>query len=845
MPLAAGSRLGPYEILAPLGVGGMGEVYRARDTRLGREVAVKVLPEAFFGHPERVKRFEKEARAASALNHPNIVTIYDIGSSNAISYIAMELVEGTTLRELLTDGALPVRKLLAIGAQVAEGLAKAHESGIVHRDLKPENVMVTKDGFAKILDFGLAKLTQPEDSGPATQAPTVSGGTEPGIVVGTVAYMSPEQALGKALDFRSDQFSFGSMLYEMATGKKAFARASGPETMTAIIREEAPAIGPSIPVALRWILDRCLAKDSEERYAATRDLARDFARFKDGISQTSGQSAAPATISTRWKWLLPAGIALAAGLGLALVLSRPHEAELPVYRALTFRRGTLHGARFAPDGQTVVYAAAWQGGRLQLFSTRTDSTEYTTLPHPGADLLSISSSGKLALLDRSDLFRTTLSEAALAGGAARPTLEGDIEAADWAPGGEGDRLAVAREGRLEFPVGKVLYDPGPGKSIRSPRFSPDGKSIAFIEELGGLNAISVVDLAGHKRVLSKGWESTPSLAWHPSTREIWFSAREVAGFGVINLHAISMSGRHRVVARGPLLLILEDIAPDGRVLLRSDDWPTVMMCLPPGASQEVDLTWLDFSLGRDLSDDGRTLLFEERGGGAGAKGAVFIRKTDGAAAVRLGEGDAESLSPDQKWVLSGRREGLVLLPTGAGQPRTLATPGLEVEGTWAVFFLDGRRILFTGNAPGHDPRVFVQDLVGGAPRPITPEGFVSHIVSPDGTVAVCRRVKDRKAYLFPVEGGEPRLLAGIASDDGIARFDAKGESLFLISLFFPLRIERYDVASGRREPWKTIELTDPAGVAGIEGVQLTPDGKSYAYTFMRRLSRLYVVEGLK
>ncbi|HEY7574511.1 MAG TPA: serine/threonine-protein kinase, partial [Thermoanaerobaculia bacterium] len=243
MTLAAGTRLGPYEILSPLGAGGMGEVYRARDTRLGRDVAVKVLPAELSADAGRLRRFEKEAQSASSLNHPNIITVYDIGTAGATAYLAMELVNGVTLRQAVATGALPQKKLLAVAAQIAEGLAKAHGAGIVHRDLKPENVMVTKDGIAKILDFGLAKLTQPEDGSGTTQAPTVSGGTQPGKVVGTVAYMSPEQTLGMPLDFRSDQFSFGSILYEMATGKRAFERGTTAETLTAIIREEPAPVG--------------------------------------------------------------------------------------------------------------------------------------------------------------------------------------------------------------------------------------------------------------------------------------------------------------------------------------------------------------------------------------------------------------------------------------------------------------------------------------------------------------------------------------------------------------------------------------------------------------------------
>jgi len=270
MTLSAGTRLGPYEIVGPIGRGGMGEVYRARDTRLGREIAVKVLPDAVASNPERLSRFEREARSASALNHPNIVTIHDIGSADSVSYIAMELVNGESLREVLAEGALPVRRLLQIGAQVAEGLAKAHAAGIVHRDLKPENVMVTEDGLVKILDFGLAKLTQAEGSGSgSTQAPTVSGGTEVGVILGTVGYMSPEQATGGVIDFRSDQFSLGSIFYEMATGRRPFQRASAPQTLAAIVQEEPEpiaAVNPKIPAPLRWIIERCLAKEPRNRY---------------------------------------------------------------------------------------------------------------------------------------------------------------------------------------------------------------------------------------------------------------------------------------------------------------------------------------------------------------------------------------------------------------------------------------------------------------------------------------------------------------------------------------------------------------------------------------------------
>ena len=845
MTIPAGTLLGPYEILSPLGAGGMGEVYRAQDTRLGREVAVKVLPSGVSTDADRLRRFEKEARSASSLNHPNVVTVYDIGESGGISYIAMEFVDGRTLRELLAEGAVPTKKLLGIAAQMADGLARAHGAGIVHRDLKPENVMVRKDGFVKILDFGLAKLTQVEaPEAEETHGPTLTAGTEAGVVMGTVGYMSPEQALGKVLDFRSDQFAFGSIVYEMATGRRAFQRHSAPETMAAIIREEPEPIAaaaPATPTPLCWFVERCLAKDPEERYASTRDLARDLARLRDGISQGSLAGAAPAaapTGSRSRRWLLWAAVALGVAAAIAAAAMWQRVEQPPTFRALTFRRGSMGGARFGPDGQTVIYAASWQGKPIQLYSTRSDSTESTALQLPSADLLAVSATGKMAIrMDRDT--GPVVAEVSLAGGTPRELFEDDLQV-DYSPAG--DRMLIARNGKLEYPVGKVLYDPGADRDVQMPRFSPDGHWIAFIEHSRNRASIVVVDLAGKKRTLSEGWETTTSLAWNPRTGEVWFSAREFASFGVVNLQAVSLSGRHRVVARGPLLLLIQDIAPDGRVLLRADDWTETTMGLAPAAAKESDLTWFDDSLVADLSADGQKLLFTEGGIAEGANSAVSLRKTEGSPAVRLGEGIAQALSPDGKWAITKRGKELVLLPTGAGEPKTLAIPGLEVDNPG--WFPDGKNIFYNASAPGKLIRLYEQDVAGGAPRPIGPEGFFGRAISPDGKfIAVLNQ--DRAPFLLPVEGGEPRPLPGGRLDGRVLRFDAAGTGLFLASLDAPLKITRYDIASGRREPWREITVADSAGFVQFNRIVLTPDGKSYAYTFFRSLSRLYVVQGLK
>jgi eukaryotic-like serine/threonine-protein kinase len=359
----------------------MGEVWRARDTRLQREVAIKVLPGEFAADAGRLKRFEKEARSASALNHPNIVTIYDIGQSDSISYIAMELVEGKTLRELLHVGSLPIKRVLGIAAQVADGLARAHEAGIVHRDLKPENLMVTKDGLVKILDFGLAKLTHTGvESGEGTNIPTETG-TGAGVVLGTVGYMSPEQASGAPVDFRSDQFSFGSILYELATGRRAFQKKTAVDMLSAILNDKPEpmgAVNPQTPTPLRWIVERCLTKDPESRYASTTDLARELATLRDHLSEAISErvltAAAPRRRTALWL-ALGAGALVAAALFAGHALWKIPPPPTPTYRPLTFRRGSIWSAKFSPDGHTIVYSASWNGELRQLYSTRPESPE--------------------------------------------------------------------------------------------------------------------------------------------------------------------------------------------------------------------------------------------------------------------------------------------------------------------------------------------------------------------------------------------------------------------------------------------------------------------------------------
>ncbi len=856
MSLTAGTRLGPYEVLAPIGAGGMGEVYRARDSKLGRDIALKVLPKDLAADAERRRRFEQEARAASGLNHPNVVHVYDVGETDGTTFIAMELVEGRTLREVTASGPMPPRKLLDVAVQIADGLSRAHEEGIVHRDLKPENVMIAKDGHVRLLDFGLAKLVETTE-GDFADRPTSPQITRAGLVVGTAGYMSPEQAAGRHVDFRSDQFSLGTILYELASGQKPFHRATGPETLTAILRE-APAplapLAPRLPAPLRWIIEeRCLAKEPDERYASTRDLLRELMGLRDHLSDASAADvAAPAR---RLRWAFPV-LALLAGLGLGALLyarlaPRASSDDSVSFRRLTFRRGTIPTARFGPDGQTILYSARLSSRPIEVFSTRTDSPESRSLGLPESRLHAISANGDMALsLGDHHVFAWassgTLARAPLGGGAPREILA-DVEDADWAK--DGRSLAIVREvggrRRLEFPPEKILYETA--GYVSHPRFSPSGDLIAFLDHpIGGDNggSVVVVDHEGHERTRGRTFTGTDGLAWSPAGDEVWFTA---AREGLkSDLWAVNLSGRERRLWHEAGAVSLRDVARDGRVLLSRINQGREIAGLAPGASSERDLTWLDWSYPTSLSADGQTLLFEEEGEGAGSAYAIYLRKTDGSTAVRLAEGGAIALAPDGKTVLGMSPEGLMLIPIGPGTPRTIPLPGLTHQ--WSGFFPDGRRLLMAANEPGHGSRLFVLDAAGGAPRPFTEEGVVLAIaadaVSPDGRV-VAAQGPDRSTRLYPVDGGESRQVPGTSPNDTVVRWTADGRGLYVRSLGLPTRVDIVDVATGRRTRFKEFTPADPAGVYSVGPILISRDGKSYVYSFPRVTEDLYLVDGLK
>ena len=866
MTLVAGTRLGPYEVIAPLGSGGMGEVYRARDTRLGRDVAVKVLPEAFARDPDRLTRFEREARAASALSDPHIVAVYDVGREADTPFFVSELVEGTDLRTRLESGGLPARKALELAEQIASGLATAHEKGIVHRDLKPENVLIAKSGLAKIADFGLAKLTE-SSAADLSNLPTSDGHqTTAGVVMGTVSYMSPEQARGAAVDFRSDQFSFGSILYEMFTGKHAFRKGSAPETLAAIIRDEpepVDRIAPNAPAPVRWIIERLLAKDPQERFVSTRDLARDLSGIRQHLTDSSASAAVRPSAPRRGKravsWALVAAGVLAALVTAAVVGKRSARGSSPTFQQMTFRRGSVTAARFAPDGQTVVYSADWAGSPSEIFSVRRASHESRPFGLSEATLLGMSRSEELAVKLRprlwSGFFHGTLARVPFGGGAPREVME-NVQDADWSPDGT---LAVLRFGPgvrwvVEYPPGKDLYEERETPVVAL-RVSPDGKHVALAE--GGFlfakSSVAVLDTAGKKRVLAP--VRVTGLAWSASGDEVWFSEEE-GDSGASSIWAVTLSGSKRLVLRHAGHMVLQDVSREGTALVSVEHEQVTVMWKPAGALHETDAGCLDGSNAVALSADGRTLLINEMGTGAGENGAVFLRKADGSPAIRLGDGLASTLSADGRWVLAqtrNTRDQLLLVPTGAGESKKIKLP--TETGQW-WFFPDGRRILVNGQLPNGKTRIYSVDLNGGSYRQIAPDGFDSFFgeipLSPDG-----KRIDSQAdtpgeglgrvtIKLFPTDGGTPQPVPGFEPDDVVIRWAEDGKSLFVFKRDrLPAPVYRLDLETGKRTPWMELMPADPAGVTRIPIVVMTPDGKSYAYNLARDLSDLYLVRGLK
>jgi len=897
MPLLPGTRLGPYEILAPLGAGGMGEVYKARDTRLDRLVAVKVLPEHLARDPEALARFEREAKAVAALNHPNIVGIFDFATHGETVCVVAELLEGEVLRARLKEGPVSPRRATELAVQMAQGLAAAHGKGVVHRDLKPDNLWITRDGRLKILDFGLAKqMAAPAPAG-LTEALSQGLHTEAGMILGTLGYMSPEQVRGEAVDARADLFSFGAVLFEMLTGRRAFAGASAADTMAAILKEDPPELDDTsrpIPPGLRRIVDRCLEKTPARRFQNAEDLAFALENLATGSDAPAPFSApfAPQNRRATWLWgaVAAAGAVLAVLGGWALRGGAP---EPPGFTRLTFVPGTIETARFGPDGRTVYFSERIAGGRPELYVLAPGSTEPRPLGIKDALLLGVSANNDLAFIREPSLttsgrYRGTLAQTPGGGGGALRELQEDISEAAWDGAGMAT-LSVDAEfrSRLEFPAGTVLFQgSSDNRYFSNLRLSPDGARLAAVDADAVARAqVVVFDRSGHRKVLFTKLgdaigDTLTGLAWGPGG-ELWCS--ELQGDQTA-LWAVSGSGRRRPLWRSAGAYQLQDVSADGRVLMALHQSRWTVLAQRAGEAQPRDLSILGSTQAVGLSADGRKALLLESTSvdGGTSRDGVYLRPLDGGPPVKLGIGNAETLSADGRWVnvvmpplpareldpawlaavkaaglaaqdledVDKRNNFALFIPTGLGRPFALAMPPGSTISGYSHLLPDGQRAVALASSQGK-AHWFLLDRNGGAPKTVTREGLGNSWVSlapisPDGTRLIVAGNR-KEWFVQPVAGGEAQPIRGMLPLERVVGWAADGRAVFVrpeLSVL-PVVLTRLDLASGARTRIAAFTPADPAGHLQARGVFVSPDARAFLLTYQKKLSELYLVEGLR
>jgi Tol biopolymer transport system component len=790
----------------------MGEVYRATDATLHRDVALKVLPAELITDEARLLRFEQEARATAALHHPNIVTIHDFGTSDSTPYLITELLEGESLADVLARGPVSVRRSLAWAVQILRGLSAAHARGIIHRDLKPANIFILADGSVKILDFGLAKVAHTLT---ARDAPTERI-SEDGMVFGTIGYMSPEQLRGESADARGDIFSFGVVMYEMLTGRSPFVRGTAAETITAILIEEAPRLEtPPFPSVLATTLLRCLEKNREARFHSTHDLALHIEMIDAGASGP----AAVVAMTTR---------------------------EQPAIAQVTFRRGNVAQGRFAPDG-SIIYGAAWNDQPLELFVSHRGMPEARALGIHGS--IHAVSPNEIGFMSSG-----TLARVALAGGVPRPIAK-EVYEADWSP--DGRQLAITRRSergfQIEYPIGHRIYESP--SWLSDMRISPDGREIAFLEhpfDGDNFGSVRVVDLHGHAESLTDDLYIAWGLAWHPSTGEIWYSG--VPRHGVegrnVSVYAVSRGHESREIFTSLGGTFLYDIAPDGTALVAHQAPRRYIVGHVDGEEIDRDLSWFDWSFPMRLSNDGKTLLFEEQGIANGGKFTFYLRDTEGSPAVRLDEGRGRDLSADGEHVLAlsnDKPERVMLVPTGAGAMREIPVRGIDRFQT-ARFLPGGRDLLIVGSAGDEEARLWRVGIEGGDAQALS-EAVVGSwfymAISPDGRHVVIID-GNQIPLIWPTDGSAPaRRVPGTEAGDLPVHWPAENEIFVCRRDNKKSDVYAIELTTGTRRFVQTMRPPDAAGVEGVFPILYASDSNNYVFGYKLLLTSIYIVSGLR
>jgi hypothetical protein len=859
--LQTGIRLGPYEVVAFLGAGGMAEVYRARDERLKREVALKMVTEALSSDPDLLRRFEQEARLAGSLNHPNLVAVHDVGLHEGTPYFVTELLRGESLRARLARGPVPTSTALDWATQMARGLAAAHARGIVHRDVKPDNVFVCSDGQVKLLDFGIAKLAVPtgltgtHDLMEATVTPT-GGATRTGSILGTPGYMSPEQLRGEPIDVRSDIFSWAATVYEMLSGHRAFPGATLVESGYSILHRDPEPLPAEVPAPIAEILLRCLDKDPGRRIQSASDLA--FAL--EVVAHATGSTARGPPPSTRWRrrgrlalGVVAATLLVASTAALVRMRQGAHPAPALTFEPVTFRLGTVTAARFLPDGRAA-FSAAFEDNPEQIFVRPARSTLAQAIGLSDARLMTGAGNAELAVLLHPQhatvrTARGTLAQVPSVGGTPR-ALADDAEFADWSSKGE---LLTVRfvNGRrtLEFPFGHVLFSAKGWMS--NPRFSHSGQRIAFLHHpLTGddMGEVVVLDRTGATKTVSRRWPTAFGLAWSPDDGEVWFTG----GQTVRNeIHAVGLSGKERIVYAASSSIELQDISPTGEVLLVDGlDRFDLSYASRSGSQRLLSFTDANASLGA-VSESGQVLFGVADPLTTEEALLAVLRSVDGSPPQVLGHGYPLDLSADGRWALvqSEDETQLTALPTGPGQARVFDPQGLNIR---SARFLPGNTgFVAVARAPSEDAaRLYVVD---GEKRTAHPLGEVrlstkreALYLSPDATVAAAVTIDNRLA-LISVADGAPLPVPAELAEMRPRGWSAQGQ-LWLgqggISAPARMHLYKVDLRNGRTLEERTISPPELAGTTHISGVEISRSGEHVAFFYDRNLGRLIIARGL-